>query len=346
MRFLITGGSGYFGGELKRALLQEGHHCVNIDLAEDADTHLHLVSIKGSVTDAALLETIFTKQGPFDGIFHAAAQLQLTRKTRPLFYATNVDSTQLLAEQAVQQGVKQFVFISSNCVYGKINGLNIPEETPLHPFEVYGQTKVASETLLQRFKDKMNVIIFRPPTIIGEGRLGILSIVFDFIREGRKIGLVGDGENRYQFVYSNDFIHACKEAVRYEKSGIFNIGCDNIPTLNQLFQTLIDQVGSSSRLYHLLPSLAVPVMKLCFKWGISPLGPYQYNMIMNTYSGDTTRLRKELNWSPTKSNVDMLLDNYRYYDTHYEQIHARHNQLSGHRKAGQGGILKLMKWMS
>lgn len=344
MRYLITGGSGYFGGELKRALLKDGHSCINLDLHKDSDIHPNLISEQIDISQPENIKKSFEKYAPFDCVFHAAAQLQLTRKNKDLFYQTNVTATQYLAENCVKYGIKNLVFISSNCVYGKINGTNIQEDTALEPFEAYGQTKVESEKLLQNYTN-LNSIIIRPPTIIGEGRLGILSIVFDFIRENRKIWLIGSGNNRYQFIYSNDLIQACKLASSYNKSAVFNIGCDNVPSLNELFQGLITAAKSKSKIYHLPRMLTIPAMKLCFRLGISPLGPYQYNMIANTFIGSTEKIKRELNWRPTKSNLEMLADNYFYYINNYHTIH-NNQQLSGHRKKGKAGILALIKMFS
>ncbi|OGT58806.1 MAG: hypothetical protein A3F14_04255 [Gammaproteobacteria bacterium RIFCSPHIGHO2_12_FULL_43_28] len=345
MRYLITGGSGYFGGELKRSLLNDGHTCVNVDLAHDHDQHPFLTAITADISQNGSLEKIFAQHGPFDCVFHAAAQLQFKWRNRRLFYATNVDATRTLAENCIKHQVKNLVFISSNCVYGRINGTEITEETPLDPFEVYGQTKVASEAILQTYRGQLNSVILRPPTIIGEGRLGILSIVFDFIKENRKLWLVGSGENRYQFIYSHDLINACKKAAHYPTTAVFNIGSDAVPSLNQLFQRLITHAKSQTKIRHLPTAWTVPAMKLAFKLNLSPLGPYQYNMIANTFVGDTRKIKSVLQWQPTKSNTDMLIDNYHYYLNHYAEIHANQT-LNGHRRAGKPGILALIKWLS
>lgn len=345
MRFLITGGSGYFGGELKRSLLNEDHDCVNLDLHIDYDRHPHLISIQGDVADNKIIEKLFTAYGPFDAVFHVAAQLQLKWHNKKIFYATNVDSTRSIAENCLRFGTKNLIFISSNCVYGKINDINVSEDTELNPFEEYGKTKVASEKILQSYSKKINTIILRPPTIIGEGRLGVLSLIFDFILEGRKLWLIGSGENRYQFIYSQDLIKACKLAVHYQHSGVFNIGCDHVPTLNELFSELISAAKSRSMICHLPRSLTVPLMKFSFKLGFSPLGPYQYNMITNSYIGDTTAIKQELCWQPSQSNIEMMIGNYKYYMNHREKIKSD-KTLSGHRKLGRGGIITLIKWVS
>lgn len=345
MRYLVTGGSGYFGGELKRALLEEGNICVNVDLCKDMDCHPNLVSLQADVSNPATIESLFAQYAPYDGVFHCAAMLQHKIKNKKFFYLTNVESTRLLAENCVKYGTKNIVYISSNCVYGKINGVNISENSELNPFEEYGRTKVLSEKILHEYEGRLNSTILRPPTIIGNGRLGILSIVFDFIRENRKLWLIGSGQNRYQFIYTPDLINACKLAVNYPYSAVFNVGCDRVPSLNEIFSELILSAKSRSKIYHLPYSLVAPIMKLCYKLGISPLGPYQYNMISNTFIGDTTAIKNSLGWRPTKSNIEMIIDNYHYYTDNYEQIH-QDNKLSGHRRAGKAGIIYLVKKLS
>src|ERR1700712_3590868 len=96
--YLVTGGSGFFGGVLKRRLLREGHTVVNIDLEVDEDTHPSLSSIKGDLRDPQLLQQAF-KANKFDAVFHVAAQLAHGMKMdEQLLWTSNVDATKLLAE--------------------------------------------------------------------------------------------------------------------------------------------------------------------------------------------------------------------------------------------------------
>lgn len=346
MKYLITGGAGYFGSVLKRKLLEHGHECVSIDLLPDVDPHPLLTSYVLDVTHRDDLEKIFQKHGPFDAVYHSAAQLQLKRNTLEYFDKTNIDSTGYLAELSVKYGVKNFIFISSNCVYGLINSTLVKEDHPRNAFERYGKSKVASEKILEKYFNQLNVIILRPPTIVGMGRLGILSIVYDFIREHRKVWLVGNGNNRYQFILGEDLAEACRLAATVNHSGIYNIGCDQVPSLNELFADLIAHAKSRSKILHLPQTLAMSVLKIAYHLGISPLGPYNYSMISSSYIGDTQKIKAELNWQPTKSNSQMLIDGYEYYVKNFERIHDKTNQLPGHRKAGWGGVITLLKWFS
>ena len=71
--------------------------------------------------------------------------------------------------------------------------------------------------------------------------------------------------------------------------------------------------------------------------GLSPLGPYQYNMIINSFSGNTDFIRKELGWKPTKTNNEMLLSAYKYYIDNYDDIHSNRQKGKGNSDLGREG---------
>jgi UDP-glucose 4-epimerase len=62
---------------------------------------------------------------------------------------------------------------------------------------------------LQLQHPEFQVVTLRCPTIIDSGRLGLLAILFEFIEDGKKVWVVGDGGNRYQFIYAQDLATAC-----------------------------------------------------------------------------------------------------------------------------------------
>ena len=85
-------------------------------------------------------------------------------------------------------------------------------------------------------------------------------------------------------------------------------------------------------------------MKICFKLGISPLGPYQYKMISSNFIFDTTKIKEKLNFKPTLSNEEMLLKSYLYYHDNRKEIETRDN-VSAHKKNADMGVIKLLKWI-
>src|ERR1700730_8558981 len=111
VHILITGGSGFFGGILKRRLLAEGYACTNHDLVADPDTHPNLTSIPGDILNTALHQQVFATQ-TFTAVFHCAAQLAHDAIDDNLLWTSNVDGTRNLPEAATHFGVKKITFLS------------------------------------------------------------------------------------------------------------------------------------------------------------------------------------------------------------------------------------------
>ncbi len=341
---LITGGSGFFGGLLKRRLLDEGYTCTNIDLVADPDTHPNLTSIQGDIRDPALVQATFAHAG-FAAVFHCAAQLAHDAIDDHLLWTSNVDGTRRLAEAAQQFGVRKFIFISSNCLWASNLGHDVKEDEPPNPIELYGKSKLAGEQVLAEFAADLDVITIRCPTIIDSGRLGLLAILFEFIDDGKKVWVVGDGGNRYQFIYAQDLATACLQALPYEGANLFHIGSDHVTSLKQVYEAVIRAAKSKSRVASLPKGPTIAAMQLAHRLKLSPLGPYHYQMIAESFVFDTTRIRRELGWTPTLTNDQMMVRAYEYYATNRRDIHAR-TDVSAHSKPASMGIIRMLKWIS
>ena len=341
---LLTGGSGFFGGILKRRLLAEGYACTNIDLVADADSHPNLTSIQGDIRDTALLQKVFSGQS-FVAVFHCAAQLAHDAIDDNLLWTSNVDGTRHLAETARQFGVKKFVFISSNCLWACDLGHAVAEDEPPNPIELYGRSKLAAEQVLADYKNDLDIIILRCPTIIDSGRLGLLAILFEFIDDGKKIWVVGDGSNCYQFIFAQDLATACLQALAYEGSNLFHIGSDNVVSLRSVYEAVIRAAGSRSRVASLPKGPTIAAMQLAHKLNLSPLGPYHYRMIAESFVFDTARIRTQLGWVPTLTNEEMMIRAYQYYADNRREIHAR-TEVSAHSRPTSMGIIRMLKWFS
>jgi UDP-glucose 4-epimerase len=339
----VTGGSGFFGGVLKRRLLADGFNCVNLDLHEDTDTHPALVSVRGDVRDEALLASLFERHR-FSAVFHCAALLAHDVADRALLWSSNVRGTECVAEAARRHGAR-VVFISSNCLWASPFNRPVTENDAPAPKEIYGRSKWAAEQVLLRVSGGENVVIVRTPTIIGSGRLGLLSILFDFILEGRRVWVVGRGDNRYQFVYAPDLADACVRALAPHAHGTFNAGSDDVPTLRDTYQYVIDRAATGATVASLPPRVTLAAMRLAYAMGVSPLGPYQYRMIAESFVFDTSRIKAVLGWQPTLTNGAMLFEAFDFYRRHLADI-GHGSEVPAHKQRARMGIIRLLKQLS
>jgi nucleoside-diphosphate-sugar epimerase len=342
--FLVTGGAGFFGGILKRRLLGDGAQVVSVDLVPDADRHPALTSLQVDIRDETSMRSVFAAH-KFDAVFHIAAMLAHGKMNRELLWTSNVDGTGVIAQCARDAGVKKLVFTSSNCLWASNMGRPVREDDTPAPAEIYGESKLAGEKLLEEFQNDLDVVVLRCPTIIDSGRLGLLAILFEFIMENKTVWVVGSGGNRYQFIHAGDLAQACVQSLETLGSATFHVGSDNVPSLRECFDAVIRQAGSRSRVRSLPKGPTLAAMRLAHTLRVSPLGPYHYRMIAEDFIFDTTRIRGALGWRPTVNNSEMLTAAYRYYAENRNEILARSN-VSAHSRAADMGILRLLKWMS
>lgn len=341
--YLITGGAGFFGTILKKYFLDKGDTCVSIDLEPDSYKHEHFVSYQGDINDNALMDEIFSRH-KFDAVFHCAALLAHVKKDLKRLWQANVYGTQNVCKYAIKHNIKKIIFISSNCLWAKNFDSPVTEDEEPNPIEIYGKSKLEGERILLSNQDKINSIIFRSPTIMDEGRLGLLGILFEFIDENRKLPMVGDGSNRYQFIYAKDLAKAFELALDADYTEVFNIGSDNVKSFNEVYEDVIEKSGSKSRLFHFPKLPMILAMKICFWLGISPLGPYQYKMIASNFIFNTDKIKQKLGFAPTLTNEEMLLRAYEFYHKNKQEILNR-KDVSAHNSVAKMGVIKILKWL-
>ena len=332
------------GSLLVSRLVEQGLHVINIDLQPSPQTHPNLESYQADIRDGGRLKGIFST-ARIDTVFHCAAMLAHGSMDHQTLWTSNVDGTREVALAARRSNVERLIYTSSNCLWGESFGRPVREDDEPRPIETYGLSKWEGEKALKEFEGELQIVTLRCPTIIDEGRLGLLTILFDFIADNRKVWVVGSGANRYQFIYAQDLIGAMLRVWDYGRSGTFGIGSDDVRPMRDIYQYVIDQAGSGSRVMSLPKGPTLLAMRLAYLAKISPLGPYHYKMIAEDFSFDTSAIKRELVWAPTVSNHETLYKAYRYYFQHRAEIQSRKN-VSAHRSASQLGVINVLKWLS
>ena len=345
MRYLVTGGAGFFGSQLAHSLQRQGHEVVILDRVPDAQLAAQFPFAHCDLRDRPSVQDVFAHFGPFDCVFHVAAMLAHAIKDPRDLLASNVEGTRHIVAAAAAAGTPQLVYTSSNCVVGKPERMPVREEDPIHPLEIYGVSKWRGEQILAEYRDRLHISMFRCPTIMGGGRLGLLSILYEFIHEGRRVWMLGDGSNRYQFIAVPDLIDALVRASTLPGFHLYNIGSDQVPTLRELYDAVIATAGTRARVATLPRAPAVAAMRLLHLLRMSPLGPYHYQMLAESFVFDTSRLKSELGWRPTRTNIDMLTESYRWYVEHLSDVY-RDGERSAHRQPVKLQALALIKRFS
>jgi len=336
---LITGGSGYFGSRLRERLREGGHAVRVFDLVDTDDRAKDVEFVPGDIRDAGHLAKAMTD---CDVIFHCVAQVPLA-KDKQLFHSVNVHGTGNLLRAALEARVRKVIYLSSSAVFGAPRSNPVTEETPPAPGEAYGRAKLEGETLCRQFEQRgLDVTIIRPRTIMGHGRLGIFQILFEWIREGFNVPVLGRGDNVYQFVHADDLAEACILAASRPGAATYHCGAADFGTMRAALEQLCAHAKTGSRVRSVPMAPTVCLMKVTSTLGLSPLGAYHALMYGRPMYFDIRKAQRELGWQPHHSNNEMFIQSYEWYLANRESI-LRTRGASHHRSAVKQGILALVK---
>lgn len=350
-KILITGGAGFIGTHLVDFLLKKNDFEIvvfdKLDKFPDEKNADKITYVKGNVIDKTDVKNLFETYGPFKYVYHLASEMPNKLADGKLMIKANVDGTANVISEAVKNKSESFIFTSSNVTYGIPLKLPVDELTPVNPLEVYGKSKVLAENELIKYKGKINIQIFRCPVVTGVGRLGLQAVLYEFISEDKKVYVLGDGMNKYQFVDVEDVVVALEKGTHINGFDIYTIGADEVLSLKDLYKNVIKYAGSKSKVVPLPGKLAFFILTVLDKVNYSPLGVYQIAMMGRSIYADTTKIKKKLDWKPKKTNTDTFIDNYKWYLKHkgeFEEIGG--SEASPNRSVPKMGILKLVKKFS
>jgi len=341
MRSLVTGGSGYFGSLLLEKLLERGHECVSLDISEAED---YSPEVKFFKADIRNFEAVLEACRGIDVVYHNVAQVPLA-KDRKLFYSVNIRGTENILKAAAKAGVRKVVYTSSSAIFGVPKENPVTEYTLPNPGEAYGRAKLRGEKLCGDYaKAGLDVSVIRPRTIIGHGRLGIFQILFEWIREGYNVPVLGKGNNLYQFIHADDLAEACILSANQTGFSVYNCGTDRFGSMRQVLQGLCDYADTGSKVKSVPMAPAIFLMKVTSALGISPLGAYHSLMYGRSMYFDISKAKSELGWQPRFSNEEMFIESYNWYLKNRSLVLKGHG-VSHHRSAVKQGILSLIKWL-
>ena len=339
-KILVTGGSGFLGIALVRRLVEDGYHPRVLDINDLNEPEIEdsVEFIKGDVRDTRVVAEACQD---IDTVFHLAAAVLPTRGKKT-YMSINTGGTHNLLQASLDHQVKQVVHISTSAVYGMPRQLPVTEDMEFQPMGYYGWAKFRGEEEIRRFRERsLRVCILRPRTIIGTERLGIFHILFDWIKGGKRIPIIGSGGNLFQFVSARDVIEASLLAAEAESNDEFNIGAEEYSTVRADLEALVKHAGSRSRVISIPAPLVKASLQVLDAMRLSPLMDWQYKVADKPFYFDITKARQLLGWQPQDSNVKMFADSYDWYVGHFRDFASDYG--STHRQAVRQRALRLLR---
>ena len=292
MRVLITGGGGFLGAAVVRALVARGDTAIAFDsqlagLASGA-REPRLICVPGDITDMAnVAQTMFVHKP--DAVLHCAAIVGvLSSLGSPInVVRVNIEGSLNVLEAMRLGGVRRCIHISSEEAYGAFRADRIDETHPLDPVMPYGICKAAVEQLGRSYRDLhgLEVINLRPSWVYGPGlpRNRIPKNIVDAAIAGRKLHIPAGADTAIDHTYVDDVVSAMLAALDHSRHRFdaYNVGSGMAPTVAEIVNIVRD----------LVPGAAVSV------------GPGAYRHgdkidLVRKGALDVSRAAVELGWKP------------------------------------------------
>lgn len=261
---LVTGGAGFLGAHLVRALRERKHDVVVLDdlsggVRENVPGDVPLVV--GDICDVALVERVF-REHRVDVVFHLAAYAAegLSHFIRRYNYTNNVVGSVTLVNEAIRCKVKRFVFTSSIAVYGT-GELPLRESHTPRPEDPYGIAKLAVEQDLAAAFHQFGLeyTIFRPHNLYGpfqsmrDRYRNVVGIFLNQAMSGKPLTIFGDGKQTRAFTYVGDVVGAMAESAwsPAARNVTLNVGGDHAYEVGELARAVIAVTGKPLDVQHL-----------------------------------------------------------------------------------------------
>ncbi|MDE8564470.1 dTDP-glucose 4,6-dehydratase [Anoxybacillus rupiensis] len=271
MNILVTGGAGFIGSNFVRYMLEKypKYKIVNYDLLtyagnlenlQDVQKNGQYVFVKGDIGNYQLVDYVVgTHQ--IDVIVNFAAESHVDRSISDpgIFVKTNVLGTQVLLDVAKTHGIKKYVQISTDEVYGSLGETGyFTEETPLAPNSPYSASKAGADLLVRAYHETygLNVNITRCSNNYGPYHFPekLIPLMITNALEGKELPIYGDGQNVRDWLHVKDHCTAIDLVIHKGIPGeVYNIGGHNERTNNEIVHLIVEKLGVSKSLIKYVP---------------------------------------------------------------------------------------------
>ncbi|MBB6454513.1 dTDP-glucose 4,6-dehydratase [Salirhabdus euzebyi] len=300
MKLLVTGGAGFIGSNFVRYMVRKypEYQIVNVDLMTYAGNLENLKEVEkapnykfvqGDIADREFVNGLFEEE-KFDFVLNFAAESHVDRSiTNPdVFVRTNVQGTQVLLDAAKNIGVKKYLQVSTDEVYGTLGETGyFTEKTPLEPNSPYSASKAGADLLVRAYHETFGlpVNITRCSNNYGPFHFPekLIPLIIINALNDKELPVYGDGLNVRDWLHVEDHCQAIDLVLHNGRNGeVYNVGGNNERTNIEIVKTILKHLNKPESLIKFVKDRPGHDRR---------------------YAIDATKLRTELGWNP-KYNFD------------------------------------------
>jgi UDP-glucose 4-epimerase len=297
-KYLITGGAGFIGSHLARALLKLGKKVVVIDNFSTSALKNIGSEIKIYKTDIDDSAKIFKKEKP-DVVFHLAGAINLRRDVADPLCVKDLNflqRTKVILDACREFKVQKFIFVSSGgAIYENAKEIPTSENYLSHPASLYGLANLIIEKYIELYcnKNNLNFVLPRLSNVYGPGQWesGVIpSIIINLLKNQSPV-INGLGNQTRDFIYIDDAVEALIVLAEKGKNEIYNVGTEKEVSLNEIFKLAKNITGAKVD------------------------ATYKDSKVTETTKSavDIKKIQKEFGWRPKTSIKEGLKNTIEYY---------------------------------
>jgi dTDP-glucose 4,6-dehydratase len=310
---LVTGGCGFIGSNLVRLLLAErpDRRVVNLDkltYAGNAESLADLEGnpryrfVRGDICDGPRVGALLREEG-VEWVMHLAAESHVDRSILEpaVFIDTNVRGTQVLLEAARELGVKRFLHVSTDEVYGSLGPTGLfTEETPLAPSSPYSASKAGSDLLALAYAHTFGVpvVVTRCSNNYGPYQFPekLIPLMIANALRDQPLPVYGDGRNVRDWIHVDDHCRGLLAALEQGRAGqVYNLGASSERQNLDIVKEVLGLLGKPESLIRFVKDRPGHDRR---------------------YAIDSSKARRELGWGPRLRFEDALAATVAWYREH------------------------------
>lgn len=253
-KILLTGSNGY----IAKSFVTLTSHTKNVDLISLRNNDWRGFSFSG-----------------YDVVIHTAgiAHQKETPSNQQEYYSINRDLSFEVARKAKNEGVKQFIFLSSISVYGLVRG-TITKDTKTKPTTHYGRSKLEAEGLITSLaSDTFKVTILRPPMVYGQDCPGNYSKLYKLVK---MTPIFPNYPNARSLIYINNLCAFIDDVIKGEKDGLF-LPYDPAISTTQMVMDIADKEGKTikfTKVFNWIITILMPLPIVSKLFGSLTIKPH------------------------------------------------------------------------